>query len=574
MIVTNRGRVGRWCGLIVVILVSPVLGGSARGAMPEMNPQAAAPGPASAGKKGPSAPKLPPRPDRKVTPPTLDSAGLDLLVDRTVAAARAPLAQVTNDLEFIRRVSYDLAGKPPTPEQLAAYFDGPERSRRSRLIDQLLESRDFARNWAYYWRDVIQFRATNDDQGMIRYRELEDWLADQFDKNTPWDVIARQLIAGTGKNDTEGQVNFALAHSAQPVELAGEVSRIFMGVQIQCAQCHDHPTDSWKREQFHELAAFFAGTKTRRVTEQGVNPQIHEVVAEGKPGYAMPDLKNPQRKIPVQAKFFLAASDQPVPNGLTAVQRRELVASYISGQDNPWFARAFVNRVWTVLLGEGFFTPVDDMGPDRQARAPEIIETLASQWQAGGYDIRWLFRTIMNSRAYQRQTRSTLSHAGKTPFAANCSSRLRGDQIAEALATVLNAPLGPTVPDATKKDESGQVVGVKPNGARFNFNSLYGYDPSIPNDDLLGTIPQALYLMNNGQVNQGVKGKIPGDILAANKNDLAVLEALYLRVLARRPTLKEVETCGRYLKAVGNRKEAFEDVFWSLINSTEFISRR
>jgi Protein of unknown function (DUF1549)/Protein of unknown function (DUF1553) len=576
MIVTHGGRVGCGCrsGLVALLLVSPVAGLSAWGAMPETKPKAAAAGPASVGKKSPSAPEPPPRPERKVRPPTLDPAALDVLVDRTVMAARAPLAQVTNDLEFIRRVSYDLAGKPPTPEQIGAYFEGPERNRRARLIDQLLEGRDFARNWAYYWRDVIQFRATNDDQGMIRYRELEDWLADQFARNTPWDEIARQLIAGTGKNDTDGAVNFALAHSAQPVELAGEVSRIFMGVQIQCAQCHDHPTDSWKRKQFHELAAFFAGTKAKRVTEQGVNPQVHEVVAEGKPGYAMPDLKDPQKKIAVQPRFFLAASDRPIPNGLTAVQRRELAASYIIGQDNPWFARAFVNRIWTVLLGDGFYTPVDDMGPDRQAKAPEVIEAVASQWQDGGYDIRWLFRTIMNTRAYQRQVRSTFSHAGKTPFASNCASRLRGDQIAEALATILNAPLGPTVPDASKKDEGGQVIGVKPNGARFNFNSLYGYDPSTPTDDLLGTIPQALFLMNNGQVNQGVKGKVLGDILAATKNDLAVLEALYLRVLARGPTVKEVETCGRYLKSVGNRREAFEDIFWSLINSTEFISRR
>jgi hypothetical protein len=291
----------------------------------------------------------------------------------------------------------------------------------------------------------------------------------------------------------------------------------------------------------------------------------------------MPDLKDPQKRIPVKPRFFLASSEQPVPDGLTAAQRRELVASYLTGQDNPWFARAFVNRVWTVLMGEGFYTPVDDMGPDREARAPEVIEALASQWQQGGYDVRWLFRTIMNTRTYQRQVRSTFSQAGKTPFAANCSSRLRADQIAEALATVLNAPLGITVPDASKKDADGKVVGVKPNGTRSRFNTLYGFDPSTPTDDLLGTIPQALFLMNDPLVNQGVqgvKGKVLGDVLASNSDDYAVLETLYLRVLARRPTAKEVETCRRYLKAVGNRKEAFEDVFWSLINSTEFISRR
>jgi hypothetical protein len=562
------GWVTRW-------VAAAAVAATAMGAMPETKAKAPAPSPSA--KKAPAAPKLPPRPARTVTPPTLDPAELDAMIDRSVQAARAPLAQLTTDLEFVRRAYYDLAGKPPTPDQVASFVRSGDRNRRAKLIDALLEGPEFARNWAYYWRDVIQFRATNDDQGMIRYRELEDWLADQFARNTPWDEISRELIAGTGKNDTNGAVNFAMAHAAQPVELAGEVSRVFMGVQIQCAQCHDHPTDSWKRQQFHELAAFFAGTKSKRVTEQGVNPQVHEVVAEGKPGYAMPDLKDPQKKIPVQPKFFLAGSDQPIPGGLTAVQRRDLAASFITGQDNPWFAKAFVNRVWTVLMGDGFFTPVDDMGPDREAKTPEVLDAVATQWQKGGYDIRWLFRTIMNTRAYQRQVRSTFSQTSKTPFAANCASRLRADQIAEALATVLNAPLGPTVPDPAKKDETGKVVGDKPNGARFTFNGLYGFDPSTPTDDLLGTIPQALYLMNNAQVNQGIlgnKGKVLGDLLAATKNDLEVLEALYLRVLARRPTPKEVETSARYLKAVGNRKEAFEDIFWSLINSTEFISRR
>jgi hypothetical protein len=568
---TNVG--GTRLGLVFVLLVG-VVGHdlAARAGAPEARSQANAPA-----RKAAAAPKLPVRPARTVTPPTLDSARLDALVERTIAAARAPVAQVTTDLEFVRRVSLDLTGKPPTPEQLAAFCENEGSNRRSKLIDRLLEGPDFARNWAYYWREVIQFRASNDETAMIRYRELEDWLAGQLARNAPWDEIARQMIAGTGQNDTNGAANFAMAHMTQPVELAGEVSRIFLGVQIQCAQCHDHPTDSWKRRQFHELAAFFAGTKSRRITPVGVNPQVHEVYADGKPGYGMPDLKNPGKSIPVLPRFFLAADDPPLPAGLTAMERRNMAASYITGQDNPWFARAFVNRVWTVLLGDGFYTPVDDMGPDRTARAGEVLEALASQWQQGGYDIRWLFRTILNTRAYQRQVRSTYSQAGKTPFAANCASRLRADQIADALATVLNAPLGPTVPDPSKKDDTGKVVGVKPNGARAAFTGLYGFDPSIPSDDLLGTIPQALFLMNNPVVNQGIvgaKGRVLGDLLAATRDDLAVLEALYLRVLSRRPTRKEVETCGRYLKAVGNRKEAFEDIFWSLVNSTEFINRR
>ena len=160
----------------------------------------------------------------------------------------------------------------------------------------------------------------------------------------------------------------------------------------------------------------------------------------------MPDKENPTRQIPVAPRFFLTAAgakqaDAALPESLGAEQRRTLAASYITGQDNPWFARAFVNRTWYALMGEAFYEPIDDIGPERTPRAPEVLEPLADQWRRGGYDIRWLYRTIMNTQAYQRRVRSTASAAGKTPFASGCPSRLRADQIFESLAQALGLPL-------------------------------------------------------------------------------------------------------------------------------------
>ncbi len=145
-----------------------------------------------------------------------------------------------------------------------AFVSDRSKDKRARLADALLDSPEYARNWARYWRDVIRFHATNQAIQQVRYDILEDWLAEQFKKNAPWDEIATAMITATGRVDENGAVSFALAHEAKPVELAGEVSRIFLGVQIQCAQCHDHKTDSWKREQFHEFAAFFSGTGRSR----------------------------------------------------------------------------------------------------------------------------------------------------------------------------------------------------------------------------------------------------------------------------------------------------------------------
>ena len=363
------------------------------------------------------------------------------------------------------------------------------------------------------------------------------------------------------------------------------------------AQCHDHPNDSWKRQQFHEFASFFAGAKRERLNPKE-NPAIFGVSIQGKPRYTMPDLKDPSKPIPVPPKFFLGEKTPTLAMNLPAEERHELAASYVTGQDNPWFAKAYVNRIWYALMGDAFYSPVDDLGPERKAKAPEVIDELASQWQKGGYDVRWLFRTILNSRVYQREIRSSLSPSGRTTFAANCPSRLRADQILDSLAQVLEMPAltgaaAPGGPAANKKQGGagkgavakdllaavGKTKGAnnRGNGARGSFNTLFGIDPSTPSDDILGTIPQALYLMNSPPLNRAMEarnGTILGEILMATPDNRKALNALYLRVLAREPNSKEVQTCGKYLTAVGDRREAFEDILWTLINSTEFITRR
>jgi hypothetical protein len=542
------------------------------------------------GKGAPGA-ALPARPHKTVKTPELDSAALDGLVDKYLATAKVPPARITTDEEFVRRVHLDLTGKLPTPAEMVSFARAHEKDKRAKLVEYLLNSKDYATNWSHYWRDVIRFHAANTNLAQVQYPRLEEWLTEQFEKNTPWDEIATSLIAATGRNDENGAVAFTLAQMAQPVEMAGEVSRMFLGIQIQCAQCHDHPNDPWKREQFHQFAAFFAGSRQRRAgpQEQGKVAVFEVVNQPGKPRYTMPDLKDPQKQIPITPKFFLAKNTDKLDDGLTAGQRRTLIASYITGQDNPWFAKAFVNRIWYVLMGEGFFDPVDDLGPTRTSNAPEVLDALATAWQEGGYDIKWLFRTILNTKAYQRESRASNTAAGRTPFASNCSSRLRSDQILDSLAQALNLPFSGPGPGGNAQGKAGEAPVTKaaakkaagPNGFQFNpranLNILFGIDPSTPSDDVLGTIPQALFLMNGPQINRAVKAMpntVLGELLTATPDNRVVLEALYLRVLARRPNAKEVSVCGRYVETVGDRREAFEDILWSLINSTEFLSRR
>ena len=477
-----------------------------------------------------------------------------------------------------------MVGKPPAIHAIRQFAASKAPNKRAAAVDSLLADPEFGENWARYWRDVIAFRSPNESERQVDYPQLVTWLAGQFNQNVPWNKVAAAIITATGRTDENGAAVFALAEEVDPVEIAGEVSRIFLGIQIQCAQCHDHPSDPWKRQQFHEFAAFFAGVKRKQVQRPAMGQKaIYQVTDGGPTRYAMVDLKNPEKKIPVSPRFFLGEAPQ-VSEGVRTEGRLALAAGYVTGPDNPWFARAFVNRIWTALIGEGFYDLVDDLGPTRTAQADAILDGLADQWRRHDYDIRWLFRTILTTRAYARESRSTNTAAGRTPFAANVPSRLRADQIFDALAQTFNLEQG------LKKKAAASLAGqeaTKKMLAGYNGNAddllrlvvehAFGVDPSTPGGDVLGTIPQALYMMNSQLVTRAVQAKpatMLGQLLASSGTPREAIEALYLKTLARRPNPKELATCLRYLDTAGDHREGFEDILWGLVNSTEFISRR
>ncbi len=238
-----------------------------------------------------------------------------------------------------------------------------------------------------------------------------------------------------------------MAQMASPEDTTAEVSRIFLGIQIQCAQCHNHPTDRWKREQFHELTAFFPRMAVRPL-KQG-EQRSFEVVSvdrerknEGKNKpkrghleHHMPDLKHPEDEGKLMRPVFFVTG-QKLAVGATDNERREKIAEWITSRNDRWFAKAFVNRMWAELVGHGFYEPVDDMGPDRACSAPHTLDFLAERFAGSGYDVKWLMRVITATEAYQRDSHSRYE-ADEAPFAANCPQRLRADQLFNSLAEVL-----------------------------------------------------------------------------------------------------------------------------------------
>jgi hypothetical protein len=508
-----------------------------------------------------------------------DLAGID--DDKVMAFShRAP------DEVFLRRIYLDFIGRNPTPDEVTAFVLDPSSDKRGKVIDQLLNDPRFGENWGRYWRDVIMYRRT-DDRAQLASPALNGYLTEQFNKNAPWDEIVRSFITATGDVRENGATGLIMAQNGNTSDITSEVSRIFLGIQVQCANCHDHKTDRWKREQFHQLAAFFPRIAVRPVKEE--DKRSFEVVSNnlpfkiknpklanrpiGSPEHYMPDLKHPESEgTKMQPVFFLTS--QRLPFGASDAQRRESIAKWITSPSDEWFAKAFVNRVWAELVGEGFYEPIDDIGPDRTCSAPKTIDCLAHEFVDSGFDVKRLYHIIAATEAYQRESRSR-RNPNDMPFAANCPERLRGDQLYDALLAALG--MNDNYNPSTLNVGSAIKLALL-RGPRYQFDQVFGYDPSTPRDEVTGSIPQALLLMNGPQINRAINGNRPstelGQLLASTQDDEEIATELYLRCLGREPNKAELQTCITHVKNCKTRAAGFEDILWALINSTEFLQRK
>ncbi|MBC8116060.1 MAG: DUF1553 domain-containing protein, partial [Candidatus Saccharimonas sp.] len=274
----------------------------------------------------------------------------------------------------------------------------------------------------------------------------------------------------------------------------------------------------------------------------------------------------------VQPKFFIDGSSPG--QGLSDLERRNAAAKAFTSPDNPWFARAIVNRVWCEMLGEGFYMPIDDMGPTRSARFPEAMEVICRGFVANAYDPKWLIQTVANSQTYQRKVAAKATSEDALPFASVTPTRLRADVVFGSILQVMG------VEEELLNRGRGQMMGgprAYQQSSRFQFNALFGVDPSVAKEDITGNVPQSLFLMNSNSLRGALSANSNtrlGKILRDNQDDRDALSELYLLVLSREPSKHEVEICTDYLKEVTPRNEAYEDLMWSLLNASEFLSKR
>ena len=448
---------------------------------------------------------------------------------------KTPFTPLVDDITFLRRASLDLTGVAPQPEKIKTFLADKAPHKRAKMIDELIGSDLFARKWARYWRSVV-FHDSSASKKQVNPDAFEEWLFTEFKSGTSWDRIVGEMLSASPQRqkgnvkenswqqDT-GPNNFVLACENKPELIAAQSARIFMGISVGCAECHNHPFDDWKREEFHEMAAFFAPGK-----------------------YYMTDAHDPDKKTEMQARFLLG--ETPPPN-LPPGQRRVVVAAYmIYNPDNYWFARAYVNRIWNELLGDGFYA-VDSLGPDKEVVHQLIVNRLAYTFRAGGFDTKSLIRTIANSQTYQREIRTITDDADL--FTSVRPTRLSSFEVADELERVLGADMKPI---------------------RKGVEKAFEFNPSIPQRDLEGSMQQALLLMNHPQIqNKLAKGEIKKH-LAGIKDNRELIDTAFLDILARHATPAEVDRYTKSLKSTADRNANIDDLLWVLVNSAEFTTKR
>jgi hypothetical protein len=467
-----------------------------------------------------------------------------------------------SDAEFMRRVYLDLTGRIPSVSEVQEFLEDGSPDRREKLVDRLLAHHDHATHLAAIWRGIL----LPDGVDLSRLggaAKFDEWLAERFAANTPYDQIVRELLLAEGRVSESGPLLFYAALKLEPEELAARTSRAFLGVRMECAQCHDHFFDSSiTQRDFWSFAAFFARISRPRGKMEMTSPVL--AVRDNEAGeVTIPDSDEvvPPR-LPLSA---LEVEDKP-----DGPARREQLVDWLTARDNGHFARATVNRAWSHLFGRGLVEPVDDMRPDNAPIAPAVLDTLSRDFAASGFDLRRLLRALVLTKSYQLSSRSEESDPSRTlHFAQMNMKSLTADQLYDCISV------------ATR--QSGMMGGQADAAGlmRFEDTSRQAFidkfkAPAGQVTDYHAGIQQALTLMHGGLIHGATDVGSSGllkSLAAPFFTDEQRLDTLFLSTLSRYPEPAERELMKQALAEAKDEKErqqALGDVLWALLNSAEF----
>lgn len=481
---------------------------------------------------------------------------------------------LVDDIHFFRRVSLDLVGRQPTLDEYRTFLANKSEDRRAEAVETFLASPDFGKNWGNYWSDVIAMRTPEPQLTFLDYKPFRAWLADNLNSGTGWDETAFCMLTAIGKVGNDPAATFVGFHQGEGNRIAGELSRVFLGVRIACAECHDHPFVDMPQETFHGMAAFFARVKVK--LEHNDSRKIN-ISSDAKAEHKMPGGKGMMKPTVYKGDALEL--------GLADLERREKLAYWLVDGDNPFFARSFVNHLQARLMGRGFFDPVDDLGEGAEPLLAEAHEALASHFIASNFDAKSVFRVLVNTKAYQAVERVEMTPPSDSTDAESADriavftgarpKKLRGDEVFDSLVAAISLP---DVKGEQEKPTAAVRFPPPPKSTRDLVNDAFAYDPVYRDSLINRTMKQAMFLINNDQVLKQVDAAPQSEtmlskLLREEDDNELVVKVLYARVLAREPSDREREIVLQHVESVENRDRAFEDVLWSLLNSAEFTTR-
>lgn len=477
------------------------------------------------------------------------AARIDVLVQQRLDQENVPAAPLASDGEFIRRIYLDLAGTIPTVAQTRAYLADDSPNKRENLIAQLLSSPAYPSHMANTWRALV-LEATDDPQSLQNEQGLQQWLRGKFRQNVRYDRLVEEFLTATQGSDGPGY--FYAAQELKPEMLASETSRIFLGLQLECAQCHDHPFDRWKQHDFWGLAAFFAQLE-RPANDNIVGLGRFDIVDRNVGEVTIPETEE------VVPPTFPGTDVSYASFGGT---RRQQLAIWMVSRDNPYMPRRAVNWAWAHMMGRGLVSPADDMSPQNPASHPELLDELTTYFIQTGFDLRQLLQTIALTDTYARSSEAVSdSEAPPELFARMAVKSLTPEQLYDALLKVglLRGGNGPQV------NLGGRNVFVA--RMRTASKDRTSFDTGMP---------QALAVMNGPPVSTATSPETSGLLQAVSApflSDDQRLNILFLAAYSRTPNEAELARYKKFLSqsSPSDQSAALGDILWVLANSAEFM---
>jgi hypothetical protein len=479
----------------------------------------------------------------------------------------APSEQAT-DREFIRRAFLDSIGVLPVPQEVERFVADSSTDKRSKLIDGLLDRREFVDYWTNRWSDL--FLVSSAKIGEPAMISFYNWIREGVAANKPWDKLAREVVTATGNTMENGATNYFVMHK-DPTDLTENFSMAFLGMSITCARCHNHPLEKWTQKQYYQMANLFARVGMKNGARAGDVQVYTNPVGE----VNHPRLGRPLPPAPLDGEELQLDSKR---------DRRRHLADWLTSADNPYFAKSVVNRVWKNFMGRGLVEAVDDMRATNPASNEDLLAALTKDFTSHGFDIKRLIRTIMNSAAYQRSSISNgTNRQDDRHYSQYFIKRLPAEVMLDAVSQVTGVPTQfPGYPSGTR------AMQIPDSRVNSYFLTIFGKPPRLATCECERSaepsVTQALHVINGDTINQKLRAQdgIVDSFLKLGVSDEMLINHLYLAALSRPPSNDEMEHLIKILNDGKNeanadripqmaRRQTIEDLVWAVLASKEFM---